>query len=613
MSGRVIGQPNVRVCNGSLVPGRLPWGCHCFSSKLGRSSAAGASRARQRRALPDRQIVSAEGGRQSWDFGRFIKTVTYFNEPPTAETVLRTIVQQPAKLVRQLTGQDEEMQSAVLKLMTSNGSQGNNSSSNDVVLVAGATGGVGKRVVQTLLKQGKAVRALVRDEGKARKLLGSLAMAQGGSLEVAVGDITKPNSLKAEMFQGVQAVICCTAVKVSPKEGDNASRDKYNQGIRFYEPEVVGATPEAVEYHGMQNLLSAVKEHVGYRHGKLIFSADGQGLANVWGPLDDVVMGGVSESGFEVRAGAGEHNEPAGVFSGLVSDSNSGGFASVRTKNFTPALDLKAYGGLAFRVKGDGLRYKCTLRTDTNWDGIGYTLSFDTKDGEWHDVQLPFQDFIPLFRAKTVKDGSKLDPSTVTSVQLMLSKFENDGKLNPSFKTGPFQLPLAKIWGYAKEPQAARFVLVSSAGVTRPNRPGIDLSQEPPAVRMNGELGGILTYKLKGEDEVRQSGVPFAVVRPCALTEEPAGAELVLSQGDTIKGKVSREDIAELCVQLLSQQEGLDKTFEVKSTVPFSQPFEVDQRHPPASRDWQALFRTSNLDENLTGKTKQSELHSSSS
>ena len=28
-------------------------------------------------------------------------------------------------------------------------------------------------------------------------------------------------------------------------------------------------------------------------------------------------------------------------------------------------------------------------------------------------------------------------------------------------------------------------------------RPGIDLSQEPPAVRMNDELGGILTYKLK--------------------------------------------------------------------------------------------------------------------
>lgn len=40
---------------------------------------------------------------------------------------------------------------------------------------------------------------------------------------------------------------------------------------------------------------------------------------------------------------------------------------------------------------------------------------------------------------------------------------------------------------------------------------------------------------VQGEDEVRQSGVPYAVLRPCALTEEPAGAELVISQGDTIK------------------------------------------------------------------------------
>ena len=57
-------------------------------------------------------------------------------------------------------------------------------------------------------------------------------------------------------------------------------------------------------------------------------------------------------------------------------------------------------------------------------------------------------------------------------LQLMLSKFENDGKLNPSFKTGPFELPVAKVWGYPKEPQSPRFVLVSSAGVTRPNRYG---------------------------------------------------------------------------------------------------------------------------------------------
>lgn len=40
-----------------------------------------------------------------------------------------------------------------------------------VWLGSGATGGVGTRVVQTLLQQGSAVRALVRDEQKARMLL----------------------------------------------------------------------------------------------------------------------------------------------------------------------------------------------------------------------------------------------------------------------------------------------------------------------------------------------------------------------------------------------------------------------------------------------------------
>lgn len=38
---------------------------------------------------------------------------------------------------------------------------------------------------------------------------------------------------------------------------------------------------------------------------------------------------------------------------------------------------------------------------------------------------------------------------------------------------------------------------MSSAGVTRPDRPGLDLSKQPPAVRLNKELGFILTFKLK--------------------------------------------------------------------------------------------------------------------
>lgn len=253
-------------------------------------------------------------------------------------------------------------------------------------------------------------------------------------------------------------------------------------------------------------------------------------------------MGGVSESGLALVQGAGENGGAALVFRGVVSTENRGGFASVRCRNFEPALDLGAYGGLRLRLKGNGLRYKAILRTDSGWDGIGYTRSFDTKAGEWQTIDLPFEEFVPVFRARTVTgaDAKPVDPSTVYSLQIMLSKFEYDGRLNPSFATGPFELPIAEITTYLKDPVVPRIVHVSSAGVTRPNRPGIDVEQEPPAVKLNDALGGLLTYKLAGEDVIRASGVPATVVRPTALTEEAGRMPVEIDQGDVIKVRRER-------------------------------------------------------------------------
>jgi hypothetical protein len=109
------------------------------------------------------------------------------------------------------------------------------------------------------------------------------------------------------------------------------------------------------------------------------------------------------------------------------------------------------------------------------------------------------------------------------------------GKLNPSFATGPFTLPITEISAVMAEPVKPRIVHLSSAGVTRPDRPGIDVEQEPPAVKLNAALGGILSWKLAGEDAVRNSGTPAVVVRPTALTEEPRGMPVEIDQGDTIK------------------------------------------------------------------------------
>ncbi|XP_022723877.1 uncharacterized protein LOC111280717 [Durio zibethinus] len=512
--------------------------------------------------------------KQGWDLGRFIKTLYFFNGPPSPAKIVEFIIEK-------LSGPSPK-ESA--KKMETTG----------FILVAGATGGVGRRVVDNLRKKGLPVRALVRNEEKARTMFSQ-------DVELIVGDITKESTLAPEYFKGVRKVINAASVIIGPKEGDTPDRAKYSQGIKFFEPEIKGASPEMVEYIGMKNLINAVKESVGLRSGKLLFGFEDQSSKELnWGALDDVVMGGVSESTFQIDRTGGESGKPTGLFKGVVSTANNGGFTSIRTRNFSSPEDLSAYDGLELWLKGDGRRYKLIVRTSTDWDTVGYTASFDTIGGQWQSIRLPFSSLRPVFRARTVSDAPPFDPSNIVSLQLMFSKFEYDGKLNPTFVEGPFELPVSSVRAYIKDPITPRFVHVSSAGVTRPDRPGIDLSKQPPAVRLNKELGFVLTFKLKGEDLIRESGIPYTIVRPCALTEEPAGADLVFDQGDNMMGKISREEIARICIAALESPYAFDKTFEVKSVVPFSEPFTVDPENPPPKKDYNIYFKT--LKDGITGK-----------
>ena len=98
-------------------------------------------------------------------------------------------------------------------------------------------------------------------------------------------------------------------------------------------------------------------------------------------------------------------------------------------------------------------------------------------------------------------------------------------------------------------------------------------------MRLNDQLGGILTWKLRGEESLKASGIPYTIIRPCALTETAGGKELIFAQGDNIKGKVSRDDIAEICVQAIKEPKAKNLTFEVKEG-------EMAVNNP----DWKKLF-----------------------
>ncbi|KPQ34998.1 MAG: Complex I intermediate-associated protein 30 (CIA30) [Phormidesmis priestleyi Ana] len=178
----------------------------------------------------------------------------------------------------------------------------------------------------------------------------------------------------------------------------------------------------------------------------------GNGDLSAWGVLDDVVMGGVSQGRFF-------KGDQAAVFAGNVSTSNSGGFSSVRTRNFEPPFNFSGWSGLRLRLKGDGQRYKFIARNSEGWDSPAYIYGIDTAENTWIEVNVPFAEMVPTFRARSVPDAPAFDPAKVFSFQLMLSKFEYDRRLNPKFSAGSFELAVSDISVYRPRSGSALMIV----------------------------------------------------------------------------------------------------------------------------------------------------------
>lgn len=85
--------------------------------------------------------ILAEAGKQGWDLGRFLETLYFFNGPPSPAKFFES-------LIEKLTGPSP---STPVNSMDSSG----------ITLVTGATGGVGRRVVDVLRNKRLHVRVLV--------------------------------------------------------------------------------------------------------------------------------------------------------------------------------------------------------------------------------------------------------------------------------------------------------------------------------------------------------------------------------------------------------------------------------------------------------------------
>jgi hypothetical protein len=143
-----------------------------------------------------------------------------------------------------------------------------------------------------------------------------------------------------------------------------------------------------------------------------------------WAVVDDVVMGGVSRSCLEPCLGGA-------AFTGVVSLDRGGGFASARTRPGPwPTAGARA---LVLRARGDGKRYKLTVRTDDGFDGVQYQAGFTAHPGEWQDERLPLSTFVPTFRGREVLGAPPLDPARIRAFGLLISDRQ----------AGPFRLEIA--------------------------------------------------------------------------------------------------------------------------------------------------------------------------
>jgi hypothetical protein len=145
----------------------------------------------------------------------------------------------------------------------------------------------------------------------------------------------------------------------------------------------------------------------------ILFDFNSVAECSLWNPINDVVMGGDSHSRFDYVEGS------RAVFAGTVSLKNFGGFASIRS---TPSLyDLREYVGLLLRVRGDGKLYKLNLKTDGNFDGITYQATFEPLNGKWKELQIPFLEFVPMFRGARVHYAAPLDATSICSFGFLIS------------------------------------------------------------------------------------------------------------------------------------------------------------------------------------------------
>ncbi|MEM9946114.1 MAG: SDR family oxidoreductase [Cyanobacteria bacterium P01_D01_bin.36] len=164
--------------------------------------------------------------------------------------------------------------------------------------------------------------------------------------------------------------------------------------------------------------------------------------------------------------------------------------------------------------------------------------------------------------------GDVLKPATLQAAlvdcQMLISATGAAPSLDP---TGPYKVDYEgnkNLVDAAKAAGVEHFVMVSSLCVSKIFHP-LNL------------FWGILYWKKQAEDYLKQSGVPYTIVRPGGLKNEEDTQPIVMSSADTLfEGNIPRQKVAKVCVEALSEPTAKNKVVEIiTSETAVARPFET--------------------------------------
>ncbi|KAI3391587.1 hypothetical protein diail_7045 [Diaporthe ilicicola] len=181
--------------------------------------------------------------------------------------------------------------------------------------------------------------------------------------------------------------------------------------------------------------------------------------ASEWVASDDTVRGGLSRSGLEIIAPGTSENpsdSPIASFFGTLDYAalNGSGFASQRTVDDWPSVDLSAYDRLVLEVPfADGKTYTVNIKdtvvppvngveqASVSWEhDFQLPARSATAADDYDEVTVMFEDLIPTYRGRVQNDTAPLNLADIKRFSIMIRSF-----FGQEAQAGDFELRIKSI------------------------------------------------------------------------------------------------------------------------------------------------------------------------